>query len=98
MISTVTGDSFISSIWTVARPVGRGRIAALGQGIAISVICLLLAIAWRMRACWQAMEQAFLTSDPSLKLGRRLMMALQAGEAAGGDHRSQPSALQRRCR
>ena len=35
-----------------------------------------------------AMEQAFLTSDPSLKLGRRLMMALQAGEAAGGDHRS----------
>ncbi len=35
-----------------------------------------------------AMEQAFLTSDPSLKLGRRLMMALQAGDAAGGDHRS----------
>ena len=35
-----------------------------------------------------AMEQAFLTSDPSLKLGRRLMMALQAGEAAGGDQRS----------
>ena len=26
----------------------------------------------------EAMEQAFLTSDPSLKLGRRLMIALQA--------------------
>lgn len=35
-----------------------------------------------------AMEEAFLTSDPSWKLGRRLMHALQAGEAAGGDRRS----------
>ena len=35
-----------------------------------------------------AMEHAFLITDPRLKLGRRLMMALQAGEAAGGDHRS----------
>jgi uncharacterized Ntn-hydrolase superfamily protein len=34
-----------------------------------------------------AMEEAFLTSDPSWKLGRRLMHALQAGEAAGGDRR-----------
>ena len=39
----------------------------------------------------EAMEQAFLTSNPSLKLGRRLMLALQAGEASGGDHRSQTS-------
>jgi len=35
-----------------------------------------------------AMEEAFLSSDPSWKLGRRLMQALQAGEAAGGDRRS----------
>ena len=35
-----------------------------------------------------AMEDAFLSSDPAWKLGRRLMFALQAGEAAGGDHRS----------
>ena len=37
------------------------------------------------------MEQAFLSSDPSWKLGRRLMHALQAGEAAGGDRRAQSS-------
>ena len=36
-----------------------------------------------------AMEEAFLSSDPNWKLGRRLMHALQAGEAAGGDHRSE---------
>ena len=36
----------------------------------------------------EAMEQTFLTSDPNWKLGRRLMTALQAGELAGGDHRS----------
>ena len=35
-----------------------------------------------------AMEDAFLSSDPSWKLVRRLMHALQAGEAAGGDRRS----------
>ena len=35
-----------------------------------------------------AMEDSFLSSDPSWKLGRRLMHALQAGEAAGGDRRS----------
>lgn len=35
-----------------------------------------------------AMEEAFLSSDASWKLGRRLMHALQAGEAAGGDRRS----------
>ena len=35
-----------------------------------------------------AMEQAFLESDPCWKLGRRLMTALMAGEAAGGDGRS----------
>ena len=34
-----------------------------------------------------AMEQAFFDSDPVWKLGRRLMHALQAGEAAGGDQR-----------
>ena len=39
----------------------------------------------------EAMEQAFLTSDPNLKLGRRLMLALQAGEASGGDNRAQTS-------
>ena len=36
----------------------------------------------------EAMEQTFLTSDPTWKLGRRLMSALQAGELAGGDHRA----------
>ena len=36
-----------------------------------------------------AMEEAFISSDPNWKLGRRLMHALQAGEAAGGDHRSE---------
>ena len=36
----------------------------------------------------EAMEQAFLKSDPSWKLGRRLMVALRAGEAAGGDQRA----------
>lgn len=36
-----------------------------------------------------AMEEAFLTSDPSWKLGRRLMLALQAGEGAGGDQRAE---------
>ena len=35
-----------------------------------------------------AMEDAFLSSDPGWKLGRRLMHALRAGEAAGGDCRS----------
>jgi len=35
-----------------------------------------------------AMDVAFQTSDPSWKLGRRLMHALQAGEAAGGDRRA----------
>ena len=39
----------------------------------------------------EAMEQAFLTSNPCLKLGLRLMQALQAGEAAGGDQRSSTS-------
>ncbi len=34
-----------------------------------------------------AMEEAFLASDPTWKLGRRLMHALRAGEAAGGDRR-----------
>jgi uncharacterized Ntn-hydrolase superfamily protein len=34
-----------------------------------------------------AMEQAFLSSNPSWKLGRRLMHALSAGEEAGGDRR-----------
>ena len=33
------------------------------------------------------MEQAFFDSDATWKLGRRLMHALQAGEAAGGDQR-----------
>ena len=32
-----------------------------------------------------AMEAAFLASDPSWKLGRRLLQALRAGEDAGGD-------------
>ena len=35
-----------------------------------------------------AMEEAFLTGDPSWKLGRRLIHALHAGEAAGGDRRA----------
>ena len=38
-----------------------------------------------------AIEEGFLSSDPTWKLGRRLMLALQAGEAAGGDHRSETS-------
>ena len=38
-----------------------------------------------------AVEEGFLGSDPTWKLGRRLMLALQAGEAAGGDHRSETS-------
>ena len=37
----------------------------------------------------EAMEQAFLMSDSTWKLGRRLMVALRAGEAAGGDRRAQ---------
>ena len=44
----------------------------------------------------EAMEQAFLMSDSTWKLGRRLMVALRAGEAAGGDRRAQaatPAAL-----
>jgi len=35
-----------------------------------------------------AMAEAFQTSDPSWKLGRRLMHALQAGEEEGGDRRA----------
>ena len=35
-----------------------------------------------------AMAAAFQTSDPSWKLGRRLMHALQAGEEEGGDRRA----------
>ena len=38
-----------------------------------------------------AMAEAFQTSDPSWKLGRRLMHALQAGEAEGGDRRAASS-------
>ena len=38
-----------------------------------------------------AIEHAFVTSDPSWKLGRRLMQALRAGESAGGDFRSSTS-------
>ena len=38
-----------------------------------------------------AMEEAFTSSDPQWKLGRRLLVALQAGEALGGDHRSETS-------
>ena len=38
-----------------------------------------------------AMAKAFQTSDPSWKLGRRLMHALQAGEAEGGDRRAASS-------
>lgn len=38
-----------------------------------------------------AIEHAFVTSDPNWKLGRRLMQALQAGESAGGDFRSSTS-------
>ena len=37
----------------------------------------------------EAMEQAFLMSDSTWKLGRRLMVALRAAEAAGGDRRAQ---------
>ena len=37
----------------------------------------------------EKMLHAFLHSDPSWKLGRRLMKALLAGEHAGGDHRSE---------
>ena len=37
-----------------------------------------------------AIEKGFLSSDPTWKLGRRLMLALQAG-GAGGDHRSETS-------
>ena len=40
-----------------------------------------------------AMEETFLASDPSWKLGRRLMHALQAGEAVGGDQRAASSTL-----
>ena len=39
-------------------------------------------------AVLEAMEQAFLLSNPNWKLGRRLMHALQAGEEAGGDRRA----------
>ena len=39
----------------------------------------------------EAMEQTFLTSDPTWKLGSRLMTALEAGEQAGGDHRADTS-------
>ena len=38
-----------------------------------------------------AMQDAFLASDANWKLGRRLLAALQAGEAVGGDHRSEHS-------
>ena len=38
-----------------------------------------------------AIEYAFVTSNSDWKLGRRLMHALQAGEAAGGDFRSSTS-------
>jgi uncharacterized Ntn-hydrolase superfamily protein len=38
-----------------------------------------------------AMEAAFLASDPSWKLGRRLLQALRAGEDAGGDRRAERS-------
>ena len=38
-----------------------------------------------------AMQEAFLASDAHWKLGRRLLTALQAGEAVGGDHRSERS-------
>lgn len=39
-----------------------------------------------------AMEEAFLASDPSLPLGRRLLDALAAGDDAGGDKRGRQSA------
>ena len=39
-------------------------------------------------AVLQAMAEAFRHSDPSWKIGRRVMSALAAGEAAGGDRRS----------
>ncbi|WP_413440481.1 DUF1028 domain-containing protein [Synechococcus sp. MIT S1220] len=37
----------------------------------------------------ERMQKTFLDSDPTWKLGRRLMKALLAGEHAGGDHRSE---------
>jgi uncharacterized Ntn-hydrolase superfamily protein len=40
----------------------------------------------------QAMEQAWLGSDPSAPLARRLLAALTAGDAAGGDRRGRQSA------
>lgn len=40
----------------------------------------------------QAMEQAFLASDPSAALARRLLAGLRAGDAAGGDRRGRQSA------
>ena len=40
----------------------------------------------------QAMEQAFLASDPAGALSRRLLAALRAGDAAGGDRRGRQSA------
>lgn len=39
-----------------------------------------------------AMEQAWLTSDPSLPLADRLLASLAAGEVAGGDRRGRQSA------
>ena len=39
-------------------------------------------------AVLQAMAETFRDSDPSWKIGRRVLSALAAGEAAGGDRRS----------
>ena len=39
-------------------------------------------------AVLQAMAEAFRHSDPNWKIGRRVLSALAAGEAAGGDRRS----------
>jgi len=40
----------------------------------------------------EAMHRAWLASDPSAPLARRLLTALQAGDAAGGDRRGRQSA------
>jgi uncharacterized Ntn-hydrolase superfamily protein len=40
----------------------------------------------------EAMERAWLDADPTVSLGRRLLAALTAGDAAGGDRRGRQSA------
>ena len=73
-----------------ATHTGAGCVAFAGHatGAGFSVQANMMA----SDAVWPAMAAAFTSAEPTLSLGERMLAALDAGEAAGGDVRGRQSA------